>query len=374
MAINEKVQEYLSNGVVVLSDPRVIAQTYNDGERFFEAYNAFLCGATGRELAQGFGVSRSTCQGWKRNRYRPTYQRNAIEPLEEQGLYPLTFPHRKLEDINIVAASVLCTGTLSKVAVGVSEEKPFLKLIGIALLSLGYHFHLNISGETTTLNVKNAAPFNRLLHSIGLPRGNYLGETDGIQRKIDFLESMPEYLAVIEGICKASESGKDRDTASDVLCDFLNLVLYTKVKFNLDYSCYGINLPGKRLREELRSKEELEEMKNRMREGSEMRYVLEFVQLMDSMYPELSIEIGRFNLLEGGKGYWQPRYHLEPWQLPKIARILDGFYKRMMKKYGLIIVPSGDGMKIQEVGLDFGLESAHKLEEILTDIEQICSE
>ncbi len=164
----ELAREYQAKGSVVLSDEETIARTYKNGYTRFLIWTLGNEGFTPERISERTGIDLDVVKGayWDwfiKKKYKPSYMTRAIDRLVADDLYPIEFPSNNIEDINIIASDNFYGGANFPNRIVVFHGSiEYLKILKTIFSNL----HLKTGGS---LEVKKAAPFNRLLVSLGLP-------------------------------------------------------------------------------------------------------------------------------------------------------------------------------------------------------------
>ena len=85
-----------------------------------------------------------------------------------------------------------------------------------------------------------------------------------------------------------------------------------------------------------------------------MRYVTDFLQLADLLYPELTLDVAE-TILTVENNVWYLQFKVGRRRNLLLKGILNSFYERIANRHRLVVVPSEDGMKIKEIGNRFDL-------------------
>ena len=111
-----------------------------------------------------------------------------------------------------------------------------------------------------------------------------------------------------------------------------------------------IGLPRRRIKKDYSSAE----IKRKITKGEEMRYVTDFLQLADLLYPELTLDVAE-TILTVENNVWYLQFKVGRRRNLLLKGILNSFYERIANRHRLVVVPSEDGMKIKEIGNRFDL-------------------
>ena len=168
----------------------------------------------------------------------------AVGHLAIRGALPLRFDSPALEDLNILAAWLMWSGSISGYQSGIHlDDAKFKKGIREIGKRLGLPF--KDTGNFLIFG-KNAAPYSRIIHLMGIY--NSRGTRECRDTKANNPIELPEYVQFLAKNYKYM-AGEDKCTARKILIDQCRVLLYSKLVWS---GTYEINMIANKSKQKTR--------------------------------------------------------------------------------------------------------------------------
>ncbi|MBW2980643.1 hypothetical protein KY360_04455 [Candidatus Woesearchaeota archaeon] len=240
-----------------------------------------------------------------------TYQcRDGRDHLVARGDLPLHYTSPHLEDINILAAWLLWSGSISNYSAGICSPQEHKKGIKAVARRLG--IKMIEHGPSELVFGEGGAPYVRLIASLGVPNGS--GTIEDRDSKVKQKIELPDYVNFFMRHYNHLR-GAERGLATKVLADQCKVLLYSRLRYNGTYELQTISSRSKKSARTLA--EQIVNMFNTVYPMLGLgRHSIRTSYAKHRGYYDTSVRLGLPVILEGIRGYGlfnitlNPEYHV----------------------------------------------------------------